>query len=185
MLETVSNRKDPEADTLRLRSPTAADGAALWELVREAGTLDLNSSYAYLLLADRFRETCVIAEDAAGHPRGFLTGFIDPSARETFFLWQIGVHPAARGQRLASQMIDEVLARPRCRPVMYLETTVSPSNEASAALFRSFARRRGVPLEISTGYAQHLFPSAEPGAAHEAEPLYRIGPFSHFGNHYS
>lgn len=180
MPEPQTNRETSAKASFRLRTTTAADGAAIWRLVQEAGTLDLNSSYAYILLADRFGATCVIAEDAAGHPRGFVTGFVDPTRRETYFLWQVGVHPEARGAGLAGRMIDAILARPICASVMYLETTVSPSNEASAALFRSFARRRGTQLSVSDGYAESLFPSSS--SSHESEPLYRVGPFSSFRN---
>uniref|UniRef100_A0A0G4I658 N-acetyltransferase domain-containing protein n=1 Tax=Chromera velia CCMP2878 TaxID=1169474 RepID=A0A0G4I658_9ALVE len=52
---------------VRFRKPTVDDGAAITELVRSAGTLEPNTTYAYLLLAFFFSDTCVVAE-ADGHP---------------------------------------------------------------------------------------------------------------------
>jgi len=71
--------------------------------------------------------------------------------------------------------------------VSFLEATVSPSNTASLALFRSFARRRDTTLATHEGYGAELFPHAPDRAPdrppharppHEAEPLLRIGPFT-------
>jgi diaminobutyrate acetyltransferase len=141
----------------------------MWALVREAGTLDANSAYLYVLLADRFRDTCALAE-RDGRLVALLTGFRPPRDPSTYFVWQIGVHPEARGAGLASRLIDEVLAR---HPdVRFVEATVSPSNAPSLALFGALARRRGAALATLEGYGPELFPSS-----HEREPLIRIGPF--------
>lgn len=147
----------------------------MWALVHEVGTLDPNSAYLYLLLADRFAGTCAIAE-RNGRVVAMLTGFVPPRDPSTYFVWQIGVSPSARGEKLASRLLDHVLAR---HPdVSFLEATVSPSNAASLALFQSFARRRDAALETHEGYRAELFPRATDRPPHEAEPLLRIGPFA-------
>jgi L-2,4-diaminobutyric acid acetyltransferase len=156
------------------------DGAAMWALVHEVGTLDPNSAYLYLLLADRFAETCAIAE-RDGRLVAMLTGFVPPRDPSTYFVWQIGVDPSARGEQLASRLIEHVLARHPS--VSFLEATVSPSNDASLALFRSFARCRDATLATHAGYGAELFPHApdrpqHDRPPHEAEPLLRIGPFA-------
>jgi L-2,4-diaminobutyric acid acetyltransferase len=157
-------------DAFLLRAPRPSDGAAMWALVREAGTLDENSAYLYVLLADRFGDTCAVAE-RDGRLVAVLTGFRPPRDPSTYFVWQIGVHHDARGRGLASRLIDEVLAR---HPdVRFVEATVSPSNAASRALFAGLARRRGAALETLSGYGAALFPPP-----HEREPLLRIGPFA-------
>ena len=46
---------------LLVRATRPSDGAAMWALVREVGTLDENSAYLYVLFADRFRDTCAVA----------------------------------------------------------------------------------------------------------------------------
>jgi diaminobutyrate acetyltransferase len=158
-----------------LRAPRPSDGAAMWALVREAGTLDANSAYLYVLLADRFRDTCALAE-RDGRVVAMLTGFRPPADPSAYFVWQIGVHPEARGAGLASRLIDAVLAR---HPdVRFVEATVSPSNAPSLALFGALARRRGAPLETLEGYGPELFPTA-----HEREPLLRIGPLASTESH--
>lgn len=155
---------------MTIRAPRASDGAAMWALVREAGTLDLNSAYLYVLFADRFADTCAIAE-RAGHTVGVLTGFRPPRDPSTYFVWQIGVRPEVRGSGLAGRLIDAVLAR---HPdVRFVEATVSPSNAPSLALFGALARRHGAPLETLEGYGAELFPFH-----HEREPLLRIGPLA-------
>lgn len=150
------------------RAPSARDGAALYQLVRDAGTLELNSVYFYVLFADRFANTCVIAE-LDGRPVGVLVGFVPPEQPDTYFVWQVGVHPEARGRAFARRMIADVVAR--LPGVRFIEATVSPSNAPSDALFRSVARHFGGELKVTGGYPPTLFPGP-----HEAEHLYRIGP---------
>lgn len=170
---SMSNQDSTEDGTgLRFRQPTVEDGPAIWQLVIDAGTLDRNSSYAYLLLCRDFAETCVVAE-RGGTLLGFLTGYRPPTRPEAVFVWQIGVSEKARGEGLASALLDHLLLSDGCRGVRFLETTVAPSNEASRALFRSLARRLEAELEESPGFAADLFPEG----GHEAEPRLRIGPF--------
>ena len=179
----------PEADAkprVRFRAPTAKDGKRVWEMVHEAGTLDRNSAYLYILLCDQFSETCAIAEmegeDGSMEAVGFLTGLIPPKKPDTFFVWQVATLPAARGQGVAGRMIRETLSRPVCSEVNHLEATVGPSNTASDRLFRGFARRVEAEVVVSEGYPEDVFPQPDTSTvethAHEAEPLYRIGPFT-------
>jgi L-2,4-diaminobutyric acid acetyltransferase len=70
-------------------------------------------------------------------------------------------------------MLEELLARDQTASVRYLETTVSPSNQASRRMFASLARDRGVALEEQALFTPTMFG----GADHEAERLLRIGPF--------
>lgn len=161
---------------LHIRRPAADDGAAVWNLVREAGGLDVNSAYAYILLCDRFAGTCAVAE-TGGRLAGFVSAFLQPDRPDTLFVWQIAVHPSARGRGIGASLLGALLRRPACAGVRRVEATVSPDNAASQALFRRFAQRLGAPLErlSGQGYAAGLFPA---GTAHEDEWLFRIGPMS-------
>ena len=87
------------------------------------------------------------------------------------FVWQVGVHPKLRGHGLAGALLSRFSELPEYRECRFLEATVGSDNQASQALFKGFARQRGLACAISTGYPAHLFP--EP---HENEDLYRIGP---------
>lgn len=157
-----------------LRQPDRADGMAIHQLIQDCPPLDLNSGYAYLVLAEHFAQTCILAETADGEVGGFISGYLLPERPDTLFVWQVAVHERARGQGLAQRMLAGLLARPACRNVRYLETTVSPSNQASRQLFQRFADSRGAELSEHPLFERRHF-GAE---AHEDEPLLRIGPLA-------
>ena len=158
---------------ITIRNPEIRDGARIWQLVKDAGTLDLNSSYLYMLLCRDFSPFCAVAE-RDGRLEGFVTGFTPPLRPNVWFLWQIGVAESARGEGLAGRLAFHVLRDFAARGGEYLETTVTASNKASRALFSGIARRLGTQLVESDLFTAEMFP---PGGEHEAEPLLRIGPF--------
>src|SRR3546814_14353168 len=96
---------------LQLRAPRRSDGAALHRLVSEWPPLDVNSLYAYLLLCEHFSATCVVAESAGGRTDGFVSAYLPPARPDVIFVWQVAVHSRARGQRLASAILCELLQR--------------------------------------------------------------------------
>lgn len=156
-----------------LRRPQLADGRPVHALVRRCPPLDLNSSYSYFLLCSHHADTCVVAQrgDAI---MGFLSAYRLPRAPHTLFVWQVAVDAALRGRGLAGQMLAELLARPACAGVQWLETTVSPSNQASRRVFARFAeRQQAVWHEEVFLSREHFGPEA-----HEEEVLLRIGPFT-------
>lgn len=160
----------PERAPVRLRPPEPADAAPIWRLVRDGGELDLNSPYAYLLLCTDFAATSAVA-DAEGELLGFVGGYRPPPRPEALFVWQVGTAEAARGRGIASRLLDALVTRPVNRDVRFLEATVTPTNRASWALFRAFARRHGAHLAEGSGFEASWFP-----AAHEPEVRIRIGP---------
>lgn len=129
--------------------------------------------YAYLLVAEHFAPTSVVAE-LDGECVGFIAAYCPPHKDETVFVWQVGVAEAGRGRGIATRMLVDILERPACSHVRYLETTVGPSNDASAALFRGLARRLHTQVSETELFDRELFPEPE---AHEPEILFRIGPF--------
>lgn len=167
----MPNDKTNESAPIHFRNPTVSDGAAVWQLIQDAGTLELNTVYAYLLLCSDFADTGIVAE-RNGALLGFVGGYLIPSRPDTVFVWQVGVSANARGEGVASRLLDHLVLTDGCRDVHYLETTVTPSNKPSRALFGSLARRAGAPLEESEGFPETLFPEGE----HEAERRLRIGP---------
>lgn len=135
--------------------------------------LEPNTCYAYLLLCTHFAPSCLLAEDADG-PLGYIAGYRIPERPDTLFVWQIGVHARGRGQGLGKRMLHALLAQPANADARFLETTVAPDNEPSQRLFRSFAKALGAACEESDFFE----PSHFGGASHEAERLFRIGPFA-------
>lgn len=154
------------------RHPEVRDGLTIWRLIDEVGTLDLNSTYAYLMVCRDFADTCIVAEQE-GRIMGFVTGYRPPRRPDTVFVWQIGVSPEARGRGLGSRVLDRLLESEACESVRFLDTNVTPSNAASRALFGALARRLDAPIEELTGFEGPLFPDP----SHEPERLLRIGPF--------
>ncbi|MBC7723392.1 MAG: diaminobutyrate--2-oxoglutarate transaminase [Burkholderiaceae bacterium] len=157
---------------LVVRRPVIDDGADAWGIARDSGTLDLNSSYAYLLYFRDFAETCRVAV-VDGVVAGFLMGNRPPERPETLFVWQIAVDERFRGRGIAGLMLDDLAADPTLSPpVTMIETTITDDNPASQALFRAFAKRRGdSPLTVTPLLEATHFPDG-----HHAEPLYTIGP---------
>lgn len=153
------------------RHPVPGDGAALWRLARDSGGLDLNSAYYYLAFCARFGRSSIVAEHE-GRVKGFITGLLHPDPA-TLFVWQVGVDPSARGLGIASGMLDALVQSDPCSGVRRLDTTVTPSNEASMALFHSFARRWGAEVEESVFLRAEDFPEE---GDHEAEHLLSIAP---------
>lgn len=142
-------------------------------LVRDSPPLDVNSTYAYLLVCTHFPETSVVA--AAGDRLvGFVSAYPVPSRPDTLFVWQVAVAAAARGQGLGRRMLHDVLARPASAHVQYIETTITPSNDASWRLFRAVARDHGAATET----IDHFRGAEVGGATHEDEQLLRIGPLA-------
>ncbi|WP_081243652.1 diaminobutyrate acetyltransferase [Sporosarcina sp. P33] len=159
-------------DSYSFRIPTVEDGKFIWQLIKDTQVLDLNSSYSYLLWADQFSETSIIVEED-GKLVGFISGFIQPKAQDTLFIWQVAVDESARGKRLASRMLHAILQSDACRNIRYLEATVTPSNIPSTKLFKGLARDLQTECTITEGYTEDQFP----GGGHESEELFRIGPF--------
>ena len=127
-----------------LRKPDAKDGPAIWELVKTCKPLDENSLYCNLIQAEHFRDTCVLAE-LEDRAVGWISGHIIPN-EDAFFVWQVAVSPQARGMGLGRRMLTHLMDRETCRGVQSLKTTITPDNQASWALFRSFAKKRGGSL---------------------------------------
>ncbi|HHO75510.1 MAG TPA: diaminobutyrate acetyltransferase [Deltaproteobacteria bacterium] len=154
------------------RKPRVSDGPDIHSLIERSRPLDLNSLYSYLLLADHFRDTCIVAE-RDGKIAGFISAYVHPSKNNTLFVWQVAVGEQERGNGVAGRMLDNLFDRPGLASVSFLETTVNPSNDGSRRLFESFAKRFQAPLVTSVLYPEELFGQG----GHEAEILFRIGPF--------
>ncbi|MDI5977501.1 diaminobutyrate acetyltransferase [Amycolatopsis magusensis] len=158
-----------------IESPTKADGAELWRIARDSQKLDLNSAYAYLLWCRDFADTSVVARDD-GAAVGFVIAYRKPSDPETALVWQVAVDASQRGKGLAGALLDALFDRLVGQGVRYLETTITPDNQASIKLFESFAKRWEADLESAELFASADFPDDDD--AHEPEDLYRIGPLA-------
>lgn len=169
----VRTRRSAEGAEPLLRRPLSEDGAAVHELVGRCPPLDENSIYCNLLQASHFADTSVAAE-LDGALVGFVSGYRVPDRPDTLFVWQVAVAAEARGLGLAGRMIREILGRPASAGVRFLETTITPDNRASWALFHGLARK------LDAGCSESVLFDRERHfrGRHDSETLLRIGPFT-------
>jgi len=174
----VSSAMMKEGDALldvngvAVRAVLHDEGALLWELARDAGGVDLNSPYAYMMMSRNFASTCAVVE-VFGLPAGFVTAHRVPTRPNVLFVWQVVVLPEFRGLGIAQRLLEGLVTLPGCTGVRKMEATVTPSNAASKALFSAFAKARGAELNIQTGFTKGDFPEDE---QHEEERLFSIHP---------
>lgn len=137
-------KRAPAAEIV-VRKPHATDGPRVTQLIASSPPLDSNSAYCNLLQCTDFRDTCVVAEQGDA-VLGWLSAYRTPNAPNRIFVWQVAVHPAARGQGLGLRMLDVLLERPAVAGADTLTTTITRDNDASWRLFTAFARIRGATL---------------------------------------
>lgn len=156
---------------LVFRTPTADDGPAISRLIAACPPLDPNSLYCNLLQCTHFADTCILAEQA-GHIVGWISGYRPPREPDSMFVWQVAVHPSARGQGLGQRLLYELFQLPGVRDAARLITTVTPSNIASRRMFEGFANHHRATLQIRP----HFTRDVHFGGAQESEELISIGP---------
>lgn len=161
----------PGAPEIRLRKPTVDDGVAIWRLIAACPPLDQNSVYCNLLQCTDFADTCIVAQ-RDDEAVGWISGYLPPAEPDALFIWQVAVHESARGVGLAGRMLHGLITRRSCRGVRHMKTTITPDNEGSFALFRSFATSVDAPFNESDGFDKQ----AHFKGLHDSERLITIGP---------
>ncbi|WP_413375115.1 diaminobutyrate acetyltransferase [Alkalihalobacillus sp. 1P02AB] len=161
---------EKKTEIIEFLHPSKQDGSAMWEIVNET-SLDQNSAYKYIMMADFFAETCVIAK-REDELVGFVTAFRPPNRQDTLFIWQIGVKPSAHGMGIASGLLNYLIKSNVSPKIKFVEATVTPSNDASQALFKKLARVYKTNCEIQPYFKEELFP----GDNHEEELMFKVGP---------
>ena len=159
---------------IKLQHPTPEDGAAVNQLIADCPPLDTNSVYCNLLQCSHFAETAIVAK-AGDSVVGFTSGYRVPARPDVLFVWQVAVSKQARGQGLASRLLQAQLDAAACKDVRFIETTITKDNDASRALFRAFAEKNGGTV----AECAHFDKITHFNGQHDSEFLIRIGPFSH------
>ena len=165
--------KEPD---FKIRNVVTSDGPAIYQIARSCPSLDLNSRYCYLLLCAQFDKYCLIAE-AGEKPIGFVSAYSHPHQTDTLFLWQIGVAPDFHNRGIGSALLGHLVSLAIENGLIYLETTITPSNKASRALFEKLTKAHNTDCIVSDYFSACLL-----GGEHEAEQLFRIGPFKEKGD---
>jgi len=170
MSETKNTSNNEVVNEITYRQATAADGVAVWQTVQQAGTLEVNTAYFYLIFCTDFSDACLVAEHD-DQIIGVLVGYHPPREPDTAFCWQIGIVPTWQGQGLGKRMLAAWLDLPANQAVKWLTATVAEDNAASDRLFRGFARHKNLACSVEPHFTKALL---QPG--HQPESLYRIGP---------
>jgi len=157
---------------IMIRRPLATDGHRLYDLVAQCPPLDGNSMYCNLLQCTHFGDTSAAAEQ---HNQlvGFVSGYLVPQRPNTLFIWQVAVGEPARGQGIATRMINHIIRRDECREVKWIETTITRTNEASWALFNRLAEKLQTKLKQQLLFDEQTHFNGQ----HNSEIMARIGPF--------
>jgi L-2,4-diaminobutyric acid acetyltransferase len=166
-------REDAASKQVVFRRPSSLDGSRIWRLVAACPPLDQNSMYCNLLQCRDFAETSVLAE-LQGEAVGWVSGYRRPDDPASLFIWQVAVHERARGLGLARKMLFGLLERQELRDVVRMQTTITPDNHASHALFRSVAERADAALEETDCFDEERHFEGR----HASERLITIGPFN-------
>lgn len=157
---------------INYRHPFFNEGLAIYELIKRCPPLDTNTIYAYYLLCRDFSNTCVIAEQD-NHLIGFLSAYRKPPEPDCLFVWQMAVAKQARGRHIATNMLEWLIGQLSDTNIRILETTIAPSNRASQAVFKRLAQK----YQVRCNTYEFLDTAMFGDQTHEAEVLFRIGPF--------
>ncbi|MGE0407848.1 MAG: diaminobutyrate acetyltransferase [Amphiplicatus sp.] len=158
--------------SLSFRRPAKADGEKIRRLIKSCPPLDENSLYCTFLQCTHFADSCVVAE-RSGEIVGWVSGYFLPDDPQTLFIWQVAVAPSARGLGLGKEMIVALLSAGG-QQAGRLQTTITPSNKASWAVFASLARALNAPMSEEA----FLDREADFNGRQETERLVTIGPFA-------
>ena len=170
-IKVLMDSENRKIDSVKFQKPELKDANLIYNLVKNSPPLDINSLYSYLLVCAHFNKTSVVAK-VDKELVGYVSAYIIPHREDTFFIWQVAVAPSMRGQGLASRMIHHLLLRDEVEAIKYIETTVTPSNQASKKLFEKISQDINCPIQRSKYFTSNLFGESN----HEEELLLRLGP---------
>ena len=124
------------ADDLIIRSACEAEYLEVHGFVSLCKPLEPYGEHFFKIMLRYFGNTCYIAEQE-GRIVGWVMGFFSQKQTGTYFLWQIGVHPENRGQRLGQQLLKHLEKHLRNTDACRIELTIDPENVASRQLFEN------------------------------------------------
>ena len=176
--ESVPDRSQttPTAE-VQISVPVAEDAAQVHALIAACPPLDGNSLYANLIQCTHFAQSCAVAR-SGGKVLGWISGHRLPADRSTYFLWQVAVHPQARGTGLARRMLADILARADQSGIEQMQTSITRTNEASWALFQSIAAWLSAPMREEPWFDRERHFRGQ----NDSEFLVTIGPFAMTGH---
>ncbi len=155
---------------ITLRPVTEQDAATLRTIAALCPPLDVHTPYTYWVISHFFGDISFLLEQETENgqfPIGYITALETPKA---VFIWQIGLLPEYRGQKLSQLLIGAVYEQAQ-KLAMPLCTTIDDDNISSRAAFGSFCAKNSLSMQpVGTVTLQA---SDIPGF-YETESLYQI-----------
>jgi L-2,4-diaminobutyric acid acetyltransferase len=155
---------------IKITFPTKKNGSAVAKLIRCCPTLDLNSTYHYLIQSHYFSKPCSIAFDNK-KVVAFVSGFINSSKNNSLFIWQVAIDENYRGKELGIELIEFILNQNK--NLDSIETTVTKNNISSRRMFQKICEK------YKSRISELILFDKEKDFAnkHDSEMLIKIGPF--------
>jgi diaminobutyrate acetyltransferase len=119
---------------LKIRSARENEFLEIHKFVSLCKPLESYAEHFYKIVLRYFGDTCYVAEQD-GQITGFILGFFSQQDPETYFLWQIGVHPEKQGEGIGKQLLQYAEKQLQKKSIHRIELTIDPENTASKKLF--------------------------------------------------
>ncbi len=106
----------------------------VYDLISQSPPLEKYFQHFYRIMLRYFSSTCLVAEYQKKLV-GWQMGFISQNDHNTYFLWQIGIHPDLQGRGLGGLLLEATEKKAYESSCSRIEVTVDPENLASEKLF--------------------------------------------------
>jgi len=139
--------------SLNVRRTKETEFLEVHRFIRSIDWLENYPKHMYKILLRYFGNTCFIAENEQEEIIGFVLGFKSQRHTDTYFLWQIGIHPSYQNEGLGAWLLSEIEKGLRSDDFEKIEVTVDPENLPSRKLFerlnyKNVSQKEGKIVEL-------------------------------------
>jgi phosphoribosylamine--glycine ligase len=121
-------------DGIIIREAKEDEFLFVYNLVSQSPPLEKYFQHFFKIMLRYFSSTCLVA-DYQGKLVGWQMGFVSQNDPNTYFLWQIGVHPDMQGRGLGGLLLDSIENKVIELGCTRIELTIDPENISSEKLF--------------------------------------------------
>jgi diaminobutyrate acetyltransferase len=119
---------------MRIRKTTQEDFLKVHHFTAECPPLENYPEHIYKIILRHFGNFCFIAEEKE-QIIGFAMGIVSQSFLDTYYLWDIGIHPSYQRQGIGTKLIIEIEKELKKLHFKRIELTIDPINISSQKLF--------------------------------------------------
>lgn len=133
---------------ITFRHLTHDDVPTLRRLASKSPPLGLHTAFTYWLVGHYFGDYSLLALDGDGTELGYVMCITKRDETDLLYVWQIGVLPQYRRQKIAEKLLDAIYEKKvRGGGIRRMQVTIDPHNVPSNKLFESFAGRHGLSYQ--------------------------------------